>query len=105
MVWPSSSAAPAESWQAGPPPRPPCSRTRIPPAAERQRFDGDRGHAVLNYLDGEVVLVSFFVGAVAAFGVDAHNVVHASPVAGNADHGRMWRRGFQRRQQITEHPH
>ena len=34
---------------------------RIAPAAEAQRFDGHRGHAVLDRLDGEIVFVAWLV--------------------------------------------
>jgi hypothetical protein len=79
------------------------ARDRIAAAAEGQRFDGYGGHAVLHHLDCEIVLIAGLVRAVAALGVDAHDIVHAAPVAGQADHGGMRRRGIARRQQVAEH--
>ena len=76
---------------------------RIAAAAEGQRLDGHRGHAVLDHLDGEIVLIAGFARAVAAIGIDAHDVVHAAAVAGQADHGWVRRARLPRRQQVAEH--
>ena len=77
----------------------------VAPAAEGQRLDGDRGHAVLDHLDGEIVLIAGFAGAIAALFVDAHDIVHAAPMAGNADHHRMRRRGSSWCEQIAQDKH
>ena len=64
------------------------ARHRIAAAAERQRLDGHRGHAVFDRLNGEIVLIAGLVRAVVALRVDAHDIVHAAPVTRHADHAR-----------------
>ena len=53
---------------------------------------------MLDALDGEVVLIAIFVGAVAAFVVDADDVIHTAAVAGEADDGLVRRGGVLRRE-------
>ena len=86
MVWPINSSVPATGWQAE------VERAFflvrvVAAAAEADGLDGHGGEAVLDGLDGEIVLVAVFVGAVAALVVDADDVVDAAAVAGHADHG------------------
>ena len=65
----------------------------ITPAAEADLLDRNRRQAVLDALDGEVVLVAVFVGAVAALVVDADDIIDATSVTRQADHRTMRRLG------------
>src|SRR5450755_796707 len=58
---------------------------------------------MLDHLKGEIVLIAGFAGAVAALRVDTHDVIDTAPVAGDADHDRMRRRGSGWSQQVAEH--
>src|SRR5262249_17887578 len=59
---------------------------RIAAAPESDRLDGDSGHTVFRYLNGEIVLIARLVGAIAAFGIDSHDIVHAAAMAGHTNH-------------------
>src|SRR6266566_2356183 len=75
---------------------------RIAAAAEGDRLDSNGRHAMLGRLDGEVVLVAVFIGAVAALVVNADDVVDAAAVAGHADYGSVRWLGARRRQEIAQ---
>src|SRR5579885_3301721 len=72
----------------------------VAPATEGHGLNSDSGHSVLDGLNGKVMLITGFIGAVAALLVDAHNVIDSAAVPRNAHHRRM-RAGRFRREQIS----
>src|SRR5581483_10513645 len=75
----------------------------IAAAAKRHGLDGDRGHAVLDGLNSEIVLIAGLIGAVVAVFIDADDVVHATAVSRNADHDGHGPRDIFRGEQIPEY--